>query len=93
MIDIHISLEAFDNCDSDVDVILKSITCNEPLEPGDIAEAEFGTEDYDFKLRAKRIPKKRSGGREYLITYELTDHCGNSNFVETIVRVLQKIIR
>ena len=93
MIDIHISLEAFDNCDSDVDVILKSITCNEPLEPVDIAEAEFGTEDYDFKLRAKRIPKKRSGGREYLITYELTDHCGNSNFVETIVRVLQKIIR
>jgi hypothetical protein len=64
-------------------VILTAIESNEPddekgvgVDEADIQEANVGTEDYEFNLRAERLGK--SEGRIYTITYTATDIAGNS---------------
>jgi hypothetical protein len=56
-------------------VALTSITSNEADDGSNIQEADFGTEDHTFLLRADRDGK--GDGRIYTITYTVTDMSGN----------------
>jgi hypothetical protein len=82
MSDIVATVIVSDICDPDPQVILVSITSNEPDEglgdgdhPDDIQEADFGTEDYEFQLRSER--SGLGDGRIYTVTYSATDGSGN----------------
>ncbi|WP_219838259.1 OmpL47-type beta-barrel domain-containing protein [Paenibacillus sp. R14(2021)] len=75
-------------------IILKSITSNE-AENGtgdgntsqDIQNANFGTSDFTFDLRAERSGNGK--GRVYTITYIVTDKAGNKTTAATTVTVPQ----
>jgi hypothetical protein len=73
-------------------IVLQSITSSEPddgLGDGgtteDIQDAEFGTEDLIFSLRAER--SGQGEGRTYTITYVVTDKAGNRSTAQAIVTV------
>jgi hypothetical protein len=92
MADIVATVESADNCDADPDIILVSITSNEPEDDGgdgetddDIQGADFFTEDYEFQLRSERSGKRF--GRVYTIVYRATDFSGNSADATVYVRV------
>jgi hypothetical protein len=92
MVDIVATLLVEDNCDPDPEIVLVSITSNEPDDNGgdgetddDIQGADFGTEDYEFELRSERSGKRT--GRVYTITYMATDFSGNSAQDVAYVRV------
>jgi len=84
MVNVHAAVAAEDDCGSTT-VILESIISNEPDDTpdagdgntvNDIRDAEFGTADFDFRLRAERAG---SGfGRTYTVAYTATDCSGNS---------------
>ncbi|MEC0091203.1 DUF7402 domain-containing protein [Paenibacillus macquariensis] len=66
-------------------VVLTSITCNEPdSEEGDI-QANLGSEDTSFSLRASR--SGGGTGRVYTVTYTATDHAGNQTVATATVTV------
>jgi hypothetical protein len=82
MIPITVDVTVEDICDPSPTVQLVSITSNEPdngLGDGntspDIQDAEFGTDDRSFLLRAER--SGRGTGRIYTITYRASDSSGN----------------
>ena len=92
MVSIEATIAATDVCDSAPTVTLVSITSNEPDNgkgdgntTGDIQAAAFGTDDRDFLLRAERSGK--GTGREYTITYELSDGSGNTTQKQAVVTV------
>jgi hypothetical protein len=91
MVDIVATVTVEDICDDGPEVILVDITSNEPDDDGgdgetdDDIDAEFGTEDYDFRLRAERSGKRI--GRIYTITYRATDLSGNEAEDVVLVRV------
>lgn len=92
MSDITATITADDICDSDPDIVLVSITSNEPDNglgdgdtPNDIQGADFGTEDYQFQLRSERAGT--GDGRVYTVVYRVTDGSGNSASCESEVRV------
>jgi len=73
-------------------VTLTSITSNEPDngegdgdKSGDIQNAEIGTYDTEFLLRAERSGK--ADGRAYTITYTVIDNAGNETSVTKTVNV------
>ncbi len=85
-------MEAGDTGSSIKSVILSSIESNEiENEKGignnesDIQDANIGTSDFEFKLRAKRLGSQN--GRIYTITYTATDMAGNSVTKSAIVVV------
>ena len=89
---VQASVNATDNLPG-VSFILKSIVSTEPDMglgfddvAGDIQNAEFGTPDLSFDLRAERYGT--GDGRTYTITYEATDAAGNK--AQAIVNVLVK---
>ncbi|HXV75754.1 MAG TPA: hypothetical protein VD788_05490 [Candidatus Polarisedimenticolaceae bacterium] len=92
MIDIVVSVEVSDVCDSEVGVKLVSIDSNEPpngngdgnTQP-DFDHADFGTDDRRFRLRAER--KGNGDGRVYTIVYAATDDSGNETLASTTVTV------
>jgi hypothetical protein len=79
----RIALGPADGCDSSPTIRLRSVAGSEGLvadrtghsSPG-IAGAAFGTDDREFQLRAKRC--NGGTGRIYSITYDSTDHNGNT---------------
>jgi len=92
LIDIEVEIIVEDLCDAAPTVRLVSIISNEPANgPGDgnkapdIQDAEFGTDDRAFKLRAERSGK--GPGRIYTITYEVEDQGGNTTTAEATVTV------
>jgi hypothetical protein len=92
LIDIEVEIIVEDLCDAAPTVRLVSIISNEPANgPGDgnkapdIQDAEFGTDDRAFKLRAERSGK--GPGRIYTITYEVEDQGGNTATAEATVTV------
>jgi len=95
MVSVVATIEVTDDQDPTPQVILESITSNEPDDaPGggdgdttdDIQEAEFATDDREFLLRAERSGQR--DGRIYTITYTATDASGNSSSASATVTVL-----
>jgi hypothetical protein len=76
-------------------IVLTSISSNEPDVgtdsddvPNDIQDAEFGTLDTSFSVRAERAEK--GNGRVYTIAYMATDKAGNTAVATFTVTVPQK---
>jgi hypothetical protein len=66
-------------------VKLVSITCSEPLEPGDVA-ATFGVDSRTFSVRSTRLGQDKTG-RIYTVTYSATDAAGNTSTATATVTV------
>jgi hypothetical protein len=90
LVPVQASVTGTDAC-GPTEVILESILSSEPDDalgsPGssDIQNAELGTPDFGFQLRAERSTSKR--GRVYLVRYRGTDPSGNSSTSEAFVYV------
>ncbi|NNF07088.1 MAG: HYR domain-containing protein, partial [Candidatus Eisenbacteria bacterium] len=82
MVPIAATVEVTDICDPNPTFVLTSITSNEAdngIGDGntdDDIDAEFGTPDVDFELRAER--KGNGDGRKYTIIYTAMDMSGNT---------------
>jgi hypothetical protein len=92
MVTINASLNNSDGTSGIASVVLTSITSNEPdngLGDGDtvndIQNANFGTKDTSFSLRAER--SGQGTGRIYTITYTITDNAGNKSTAVSTVSV------
>ena len=80
MVSVAASVSAQDDQDPHPSVILASITCNECANPAeDVADAEYGTDDFTFSVRADRTGQNREG-RVYTVTYSATDAAGNIGY-------------
>ena len=84
MIEIEALVEAFDTVDPAPAIVLVSVTSNEPEEVSgdgdgstriDIQEADIGTADFLFLVRAERAAVEE--GRIYTVVYRAIDVCGN----------------
>jgi hypothetical protein len=78
MHDVHVRIRVFDSCDANPEVELVSIESNEPdngIGDGntsdDIQDAEIGTDDRDFSVRAERSGP--GDGRYYSAVYRVWD--------------------
>jgi streptogramin lyase len=94
MVEVNITVTVSDIADSSPQIILLSVTSNEPANAkgsgdgnteNDIQDEEIGTEDYSILLRAER--DGNSNGRTYIITYRATDDSGNSSTASVTVTV------
>ncbi|MDB5085699.1 MAG: hypothetical protein JWN30_2585 [Bacilli bacterium] len=85
MVTINAKLDASDQTSGVASIVLTSITSNEPDSgEGDI-QANFGTTDTSFSLRAERLGN--GTGRIYTITYTVTDFAGNKSTAVSTVSV------
>jgi hypothetical protein len=93
LIDVHADVIATDTC-STTTAVLESITSSEPDNAvgngdgntvNDIQEADIGTNDFDFLLRAERAGSGE--GRVYTVSYTATDSTGNQTTAEATVLV------
>ena len=92
MVEIKATISVKDDVDPHPTVRLVSITSSEPDNglgdgdtPGDIQQAQPGTDDRQFLLRAER--SGTGPGRTYRVTYEARDVAGNTVKVATEVTV------
>ena len=92
MMAITAMITVADACDPAPSVELLSITSSDPDNgagdadtPNDIQEANVGTNDREFSVRAER--SGNVGGRVYTVTYEATDTIGNSTEASATVTV------
>ena len=91
LVDVTVSVGASDDCGA-VAVVLESITSSEPEDaPGhgdgathdDIQDADYGTADFTFRLRAER--ESGGTGRAYTIIYRATDESGKTATATAVV--------
>ncbi len=92
MITIAATVSAKDDYDGEPEIKLESITANEPLGADDIADAQFGTDDRQFQLKADRLGEDREG-RVYTVTYSATDATGNKSTASATVTVSHDVRR
>ncbi|MHB1140154.1 MAG: hypothetical protein ACYC1T_00155 [Sulfuricaulis sp.] len=85
-VSITVNLSVRDDYDPVPEVKLESITANESLAEGDIADATVDADDRQLKLVAKRTGNNKEG-RIYTITYSATDASGNKSTASTTVTV------
>jgi hypothetical protein len=94
MVDVTAQVDVVDTCDEAPAVVLVSITSDEPDDaPGagdgatvdDIQDADIGTADLSFRLRAERAAS--GDGRVYTVTYAVTDASGNPSTSSATVTV------
>jgi hypothetical protein len=92
LVAIRATITSQDTCDAAPQIRLVSITSDEPDNgtgdgntEGDVAGAEFGTDDREFQLRAERAGS--GDGRVYTITYEARDASGNATTQTATVTV------
>ncbi len=78
-------VSAHDDQDPNPAIKLVSITCNEPLESGDVA-ANIGADSRTFSLRSTRLGQDKTG-RIYTVTYSATDASGNTATATATVTV------
>ena len=93
MADVHATVAALDAC-GPASVQLSSIAATEADDapgpgdgrtPGDVSEAQFGTADFDFQLRAER--DAGGPGRAYEVVYSAVDGSGNRSGARSLVFV------
>ncbi|MCJ8014249.1 Ig-like domain-containing protein [Paenibacillus sp. KQZ6P-2] len=85
LVKVNAKLDSSDTMSGIASVVLTSITSNEPDSgEGDI-EANLGSEDTSFSLRATRSGE--GTGRIYTITYTATDNAGNQTVSTATVTV------
>ena len=84
LIPITVTLTVKDDYDLQPEIKLESITANEPLGKEDIKDAQIGTDDRQFKLKAEG---KSKAGRIYTVTYSATDGTGNKTTASATVTV------
>lgn len=85
MVTVKVTVHASDAESGVKSVVLTSITCSEPDSgQGDI-QANIGSEDTTFSLRAER--SGQGSGRVYKITYTATDNAGNQMVATATVTV------
>ncbi|MDW7772330.1 MAG: GEVED domain-containing protein [Desulfobulbaceae bacterium] len=94
MMAVTTTVTVADNCDPAPEVILTSVSSNEPDEDpsagdgntvNDIQDAATGTEDYAISLRAERDGEGTR--REYTITYMVKDSSDNTAAASAVVTV------
>jgi len=85
-IPITATITVKDDFDSAPEIKLESINANEPLDKEDIKDAQIGTDDRQFKLKAEREGKNKAG-RIYTVTYSATDATGNKTIATATVVV------
>jgi regulation of enolase protein 1 (concanavalin A-like superfamily) len=92
LVEVNVTVEPSDQTAGVEKVVLKSITINEPeqdqksnKEEPDIVDAEFGTSDTSFSLRASL--GKRGQDRVYTVQYTVVDKAGHSTDASAEVRV------
>jgi hypothetical protein len=85
LVTVTASVYANDSISQIDSIVLSSITSSEPGRADDIQDAQFGTLDTSFNLRAKRAGS--GSGRVYTITYTATDKAGNKTFATATVSV------
>ncbi|MDQ0875305.1 hypothetical protein QFZ77_003964 [Paenibacillus sp. V4I3] len=85
LVTVTASVYALDDMSQIDSIVLTSITSNEKVELDDIQDANYGTFDTSFRLRAERTGK--SSGRVYTITYMATDKAGNKAIATATVKV------
>jgi hypothetical protein len=91
LVDVRVRVIVNDACDPDPDVELTSLTSSEPDNgtgdgdtSEDIQDADIGTDDRNFELRAERAGN--GSGRTYTAVYTATDESDNlTNALTTIV--------
>jgi hypothetical protein len=83
---IDATIKVQDDYDPEPEIKLESITANETLDPNDIQNAQFGTDDRNFSLAAKRAGTSLAG-RIYTVTYSATDGSGNKATASATVTV------
>ncbi|WP_372661900.1 LamG-like jellyroll fold domain-containing protein [Cohnella sp.] len=95
LVKINADVNGSDSLSGIESIVLVSITSNEPDEgtdpddvPNDIQDAEFGTLDTSFSVRAER--SEEGTGRVYTTTYMATDKAGNTAVVTATVTVPHK---
>lgn len=80
------TLTVKDDYDPSPEIKLESITPSELSEPGDIREAQLGTDDRQFVLKAENKGKNESA-RFYTVIYSATDASGNKATASATVTV------
>ena len=86
LVPITANLMVKDNYDPAPEIKLESITSSEMLAAEDIQDAQFGTDDRQFGLVAKRAGTNMAG-RIYTVTYSATDGSGNKVTASATVTV------
>lgn len=86
LVGISATLAVNDDYDPAPQVKLESITANEALLSSDISGANFGEDDRQFGVKAKRDGGSKTG-RIYTITYSATDASGNRATASATVTV------
>jgi hypothetical protein len=86
MVAVEVEIEVTKALNPPVSIELISITSNEVHFAEDIINAEYGTDDRLFWIRAKRNPANIEG-RVYLVTYKATDKLGNTAYSKASVAV------
>lgn len=92
MVEVEATIVVVDDIDPTPEIVLVSITSNEPDDgtgdgdtANDIQDADFGTDDRVFSLRSERSGE--GTGRVYTVVYRAVDDAGNTTEVETTVVV------
>jgi hypothetical protein len=86
LVSINATITVKDDYDPEPEIKLESITASEPLDAGDIQDAQLQTDDRSFSLAAKRAGNNQAG-RIYTVTYSATDASGNKATASATVTV------
>jgi len=86
LVSVTAAITVKDNYDPAPEIKLESITASEPLAANDVQGAQFGTDDRQFNLVAKRAGTNLAG-RIYTVTYSATDASGNKATASATVTV------
>lgn len=86
LVSVIAAITVEDNYDPAPEIKLESITASEPLASNDIQGAQFGTDDRQFHLVAKRAGSNQTE-RIYTVTYSATDASGNKATASATVTV------
>ena len=89
-VEVHATVTASDNFDTDPTITLISVTSNEPDDAdgkgdGETVDDIVIVDDFNFLLRAERAGN--GSGRVYTITYSVIDDCGNETIQSATVTV------